>query len=161
MRVRHLMVGIASLGGLLFGYETGVTAGALEHAKSSWLSTATLIGAMIGTLAAGRLADLVGRRDVIMATGALFTLGAFVSAIAPSELVNLIGGLVVGIGVGAISVAAPLYIAEIAPIARRGAMICIFQLMIRSASCWHTSALRCSQTTPTGDSFWAPARSWD
>ena len=84
------MVGIASLGGLLFGYETGVTAGALERGESSWLSTATLIGAMIGALAAGRIADLVGRRDVIMATGALFTLGAFVSAIAPSELVNLI-----------------------------------------------------------------------
>jgi major inositol transporter-like SP family MFS transporter len=124
------MVGIASLGGLLFGYETGVTAGALERGESSWLSTATLIGAMIGALAAGRIADLVGRRDVIMATGALFTLGAFVSAIAPSELVNLIGGLVVGSGVGAISVAAPLYIAEIAPIARRGTLICIFQLMI-------------------------------
>ncbi|HKV22895.1 MAG TPA: sugar porter family MFS transporter, partial [Mycobacterium sp.] len=130
MPSRYLMVGIASLGGLLFGYETGVTAGALERGHSSWLSTATLIGAIIGALAAGRIADLVGRRDVIMATGALFTLGAFVSAVAPSELVNLIGGLVVGIGVGAISVAAPLYIAEIAPIARRGTLICIFQLMI-------------------------------
>ncbi len=130
MGVRHLMVGIASLGGLLFGYETGVAAGALVHGESSWLSTATLIGAVIGALAAGPIADLVGRRDVIMATVALFTLGAFVSAIAPSELVLLIGGLVVGIGVGAISVAAPLYIAEIAPIARRGTLICIFQLMI-------------------------------
>jgi sugar porter (SP) family MFS transporter len=130
MRACYLMAGIASMGGLLFGYETGVTAGALERGESSWLSTATLIGAMIGALAAGRIADLVGRRDVIMATGALFTLGAFVSAIAPSELVNLIGGLVVGIGVGAVSVAAPLYIAEIAPIARRGTLICIFQLMI-------------------------------
>lgn len=130
MHARHLMVGIASLGGLLFGYETGITAGALERGPSSWLSTATLLGAMIGAIAAGRLADLVGRRDVIMATGALFTLGAFVSAIAPSELVTLIGGLVVGTGVGAVSVAAPLYIAEIAPVARRGTLICIFQLMI-------------------------------
>lgn len=127
---RYLMVGIASLGGLLFGYETGLAAGALEHAESSWLSTATLIGAMLGALAAGRIADLVGRRDVIMATAALFTFGAFVSAIAPSELVLLIGELVVGIAVGAISVAAPLYIAEISPVASRGALICIFQLMI-------------------------------
>jgi MFS family permease len=124
------MVGIASLGGLLFGYETAITAGALERGHSSWLSTATVVGALIGALTAGRIADLVGRRDVIMATGALFTLGSLVSAIAPSELVNLIGGLVVGIGVGAVSVAAPLYIAEIAPITRRGTLICIFQLMI-------------------------------
>jgi sugar porter (SP) family MFS transporter len=130
MGMRHLLVGIASLGGLLFGYETAVAAGALERAESSWLSTGTLLGAMVGALAAGRLADLVGRRDVIMATAALFTLGAFVSAIAPSELVLLLGRLVVGLGVGAISVAAPLYIAEISPIARRGTMICIFQLMI-------------------------------
>src|SRR5271169_1913759 len=102
MGVRHLMVGIASLGGLLFGYETGVTAGALEHAESSWLSTSTLIGAVIGALAAGRLADLVGRRDVIMATAALFTLGAFVSAIAPSIHVLLLARFIVGIAVGAI-----------------------------------------------------------
>jgi sugar porter (SP) family MFS transporter len=124
------MVGIASLGGVIFGYETGVAAGALERGESSWMSTATLLGAMLGALAAGRIADLVGRRDVIMATAALFTLGAFVSAIAPSELVLLVGRLVVGFGVGAISVAAPLYISEIAPIARRGTMICIFQLMV-------------------------------
>ena len=130
MGQRHLMVGIASLGGLIFGYQTGITAGALERGHSSWLSTATLIGAMIGALAAGRIADLVGRRDVIMATAALLTFGAFVCAIAPSELVVLIGALVVGIGVGAISVAAPLYIAEIAPIASRGRLICMFQLMI-------------------------------
>lgn len=130
MAARYLMVGIASLGGVIFGYETGVSAGALERGQSSWMSTATLIGAMLGALAAGRIADLVGRRDVIMATAALFTVGAFVSAIAPSELVLLVGRLVVGLGVGAISVAAPLYISEIAPIARRGTMICIFQLMV-------------------------------
>ena len=130
MAMRHLMVGIASMGGLIFGYETGIAAGALDRGQSSWLSTAALIGAIIGALAAGRVADLVGRRDVIMATAALLTFGAFVSAIAPSELVLLIGELVVGIGVGAISVAAPLYIAEIAPIASRGTLICIFQLMI-------------------------------
>ena len=137
--MRYLLVGIASLGGLLFGYETGVAAGALQWAQYSWthtlddqllLSTGTLLGAVIGALAAGRIADLVGRRDVIMATTALFTLGAFVSAIAPSGPVLLAGRLVVGVAVGAISLAAPLYIAEIAPAARRGALICIFQLMV-------------------------------
>lgn len=137
--MRYQLVGIASLGGLLFGYETGVSAGALLSAHA-WLtqtandqvllSLGTLVGALFGALSAGRIADLVGRRDIIMATTALFTLGAFVSAIAPSDVVLLVGRLVVGVAVGAISVAAPLYIAEIAPAARRATLICIFQLMI-------------------------------
>lgn len=135
----YVLTCIASLGGLLFGYETGVAAGALRAAHATWqfsendqvlLSSGTLLGALIGALSAGRVADLVGRRDVIMATTALFTLGAFVSAIAPSGLVLLGGRLIVGMGVGAISVAAPLYIAEIAPAARRGTLITVFQLMV-------------------------------
>src|SRR5215213_5029107 len=114
----YVLTCIASLGGLLFGYETGVAAGALRVVHATWqssqndqllLSSGTLLGALIGALSAGRVADLVGRRDVIMATTALFTLGAFVSAIAPSGLVLLGGRLIVGMGVGAISVAAPLY----------------------------------------------------
>ncbi|MGV0714436.1 sugar porter family MFS transporter [Mycolicibacterium sp. XJ662] len=137
--MRKVLVGVASLGGLLFGYETGVAAGALQNAEFDWtgtsdgqllLSTATLLGALVGALAGGRIADVVGRRDVIMGTTALFTLGAFVSAIAPSSLVLLVGRLVVGLAVGAISVAAPLYIAEIAPTRRRGSLVCVFQLMI-------------------------------
>src|SRR5579862_4468829 len=96
----YILIFIASLGGLLFGYETGVAAGALRSASSVWgltpndqvlLSTGTLFGAMIGALSAGRVADLVGRRDVIMATTALFAMGAFTSAIAPSGLVLLAG----------------------------------------------------------------------
>lgn len=133
------LVAIASLGGLLFGYETGLAAGALRAAQQSWgldpsylvlLSSGTLIGALVGALAAGRLADLVGRRDLVMATAALFTLGAFVSAVAPSVHVLLLGRLVVGLGVGAVAVAAPLYIAEIAPARHRGALVCCFQLAI-------------------------------
>ena len=135
----YLLAGIASLGGVLFGYQTGVAAGALHLARNAWaldgrylvlLSTGTLIGAMVGALSSGKLADLIGRRDVIMATAALFTLGAFVSAIAPSVHVLLLGRLIVGIAVGAMSVAAPLYIAEIAPPAKRGILVCFFQLAI-------------------------------
>jgi sugar porter (SP) family MFS transporter len=138
--VVYLLVSIASLGGVLFGYETGVAAGALNLASTGWalgglhysvlLSTGTLIGAMVGALSSGKLADLIGRRDVIMATAALFTLGAFVSAIAPSIYVLLLGRFIVGIAVGAVSVAAPLYIAEISPAAKRGSLVCVFQLAI-------------------------------
>jgi SP family galactose:H+ symporter-like MFS transporter len=137
--VIYLLAGIASLGGLLFGYQTGVAAGALHLARNAWaldgrylvlLSTGTLIGAMVGALSSGKLADLIGRRDVIMATAALFTLGAFVSAIAPSVHVLLLGRLIVGVAVGAMSVAAPLYIAEIAPPTKRGVLVGFFQLAI-------------------------------
>jgi sugar porter (SP) family MFS transporter len=132
-----VLVCIASLGGLLFGYETGLSAAVLQAAKFPWsgddqmlLTTATLLSALIGALFAGRVADLVGRRDVIMTTTALFTMGSFLSAIAPSVLVLVGGRIITGLAVGAISLAAPLYIAEIAPTARRGALICVFQLMI-------------------------------
>jgi len=132
-------VAIAAFGGIFFGYETGVAAGALQSASDAWslgswhlavLSTGTLLGAMIGALASGKLADLVGRRDTIMATAAMFTLGAFASAVAPSLLVLFVARMIVGVAVGAISVAAPLYIAEVAPPARRGRLVCLFQLMI-------------------------------
>ncbi|GAB5469987.1 MAG: hypothetical protein Kilf2KO_30170 [Rhodospirillales bacterium] len=135
----YRLVVIASLGGLLFGYETGVAAGALRAAHASWgldsealalLSTATLIGALFGALAGGRLADLVGRRDVIMATAALFTLGAFSSAIAPSIYILFVARFIVGIAVGAISATVPLYLAEIAPARSRGALTGCFQLAI-------------------------------
>ena len=78
--VIYLLAGIASLGGVLFGYQTGVAAGALHLASNAWavdgrylvlLSTGTLIGALVGALSSGKLADLIGRRDVIMATAAL------------------------------------------------------------------------------------------
>jgi sugar porter (SP) family MFS transporter len=135
----YLMVAIASLGGVLFGYETGVAAGALRMATVGWgldehyhvvIGSATLLGAIMGALASGKLADIVGRRDIIMATAGLFTLGAFASAAAPSPSVLLVGRFIVGVGVGAVSLASPLYIAEIAPAKRRGFLVCVFQLMI-------------------------------
>ena len=131
-----LMTLIASVGGLLFGYETAGAAGALDDSDFPWgsadqvLSTATLLGAITGAVFVGMVADRVGRRDVIMVTSALFTTGAFVGALAPSIEVLFLGRVVVGVAVGAICVVSPVYIAEIAPKARRGGLICVFQLMI-------------------------------
>jgi sugar porter (SP) family MFS transporter len=138
-RTASRLVAVAALGGLLFGYETGVAGGGLNDARDLsyfsndsllLLSTATLIGALIGSLAGGKLSDMIGRRDVIMATAALFTLGAFSSALAPSLDALFVARLVVGLAVGAISVAAPLYIAELAPPRSRGAFVATFQLAI-------------------------------
>ena len=138
-RTASRLVAVAALGGLLFGYETGVAGGGLNDARDLsyfsndsllLLGTATLIGALIGSLAGGKLSDTIGRRDVIMATAALFTLGAFSSALAPSLDALFVARLVVGLAVGAISVAAPLYIAELAPPRSRGAFVATFQLAI-------------------------------
>jgi len=135
----HLSVAIASLGGLLFGYETGVAAGALQQAVGGWgldrsalllVSTGTLLGALFGALVSGWLSDRIGRRDVIMATAALFTLGAFSGAIAPSIQVLFVARVIVGIAVGAMSAVGPTYIAEIAPARSRGALVTAFQLAI-------------------------------
>ncbi len=131
-----LMALIASIGGLLFGYETAGVAGALDSSDFPWgsadqvLSTATLLGAIAGAVFAGKVADQVGRRDVIMVTSALFTTGACVGALAPSIELLFVGRVVVGVAVGAICVVSPVYIAEIAPKARRGSLICVFQLMV-------------------------------
>ncbi|TCK28069.1 sugar porter (SP) family MFS transporter [Ancylobacter aquaticus] len=135
----HLSVAIASLGGLLFGYETGVAAGALQQAVGGWgldrfalllVSTGTLVGALFGALVSGWLSDRIGRRDVIMATAALFTLGAFSGAVAPSIEVLFVARLIVGVAVGAMSAVGPTYIAEIAPARSRGALVTAFQLAI-------------------------------
>ena len=97
-----LMTLIASVGGLLFGYETAGAAGALDDSDFPWgsadqvLSTATLLGAITGAVFVGMVADRVGRRDVIMVTSALFTTGAFVGALAPSIEVLFLGRGAVG-----------------------------------------------------------------
>ncbi|WP_428030749.1 sugar porter family MFS transporter [Ancylobacter sp.] len=135
----YLSVAIASLGALLFGYETGVAGGALQQAVSEWgldrsalllVSSGTLAGALFGALVSGWLSDRIGRRDVIMATAALFTLGAFAGAVAPSIQLLFVARVIVGVAVGAMSAVAPTYIAEIAPARSRGALVTAFQLAI-------------------------------
>lgn len=135
-----LMVGVVTgLAGLLFGYDQGVISGALSFIKkdfdlsdemvevvTSWVA----IGAMFGALFAGTLADRVGRRRAGMLAGVLFAVGAILQGLAPDTPVLVLGRLVVGLGVGVASVAAPLYAAEMAPTAVRGRMISTYQLAI-------------------------------
>jgi SP family galactose:H+ symporter-like MFS transporter len=135
-----LMVGVViMLAGLLFGYDQGVIAGALEGIKDDFHigSAATEIivswvtlGALFGALFAGSLADRLGRRITILLAAGLFTIGAAVEALAPGTAVLVVGRLVVGFGVGVASVAAPLYAAEQAPTHLRGRFVSTYQLAI-------------------------------
>ncbi|WP_229927649.1 sugar porter family MFS transporter [Kitasatospora indigofera] len=138
-RGRVLAVLIPSTGGLLFGYGTGGIAGVLpligeQYGLSAWTQgvvvSAALLGAALTAPVSGRLTDRFGRRPVIAAAAAAFAAGTAVSAAAGGPAALVLGRFLVGLALGAISFAVPLYIAEIAPPARRGALVTLNQLMI-------------------------------
>ena len=129
----------AALGGLLFGYDTGVISSALLFIRTVFhLSTAgqsivagiVLVGAVIGATVAGTLSDRFGRRRVILVTALVFVIGALASAAAENVTVLLTGRLLIGIAIGVASMLTPLYLAEIAPAASRGAVTSLNQLCI-------------------------------
>ena len=125
--------------GALFGYDQGVISGALDGIKKSFVLSPLLVevvtswvtlGAMFGALAGGELADRFGRRNAILFSGVLFVVGAAVQAFAPVTAVLVGGRLIVGAAVGLISVAAPLYGAELAPRTLRGRIVSGYQFAI-------------------------------
>ena len=131
---------IATLGGLLFGYDTGVISGALLYMKDdldlSSFGEATVVssllfpGAALGALLGGRIADRIGRKRMLLLCGAIFLVGALGCALAPTVQIMVAARIVLGFGVGAASVTCPLYLAEMAPPDRRGRMVTINELMI-------------------------------
>jgi SP family galactose:H+ symporter-like MFS transporter len=130
---------IAALGGLLFGFDTGVISGALLFiipdfalgpAAQGFVVGVVTLGALTGALLGGVAADAVGRRPTNIAGGAAFILGSLVSAAAPDVDILVVGRFVIGVAIGLSSVAAPLYIAELAPAQRRGTLVSLFQLAV-------------------------------
>ncbi len=134
-----LVASVAALGGLLFGYDTGVISGAIlfitkDFALATRLEAFTisvvLIGCMAGAVISGGVADRIGRRSTLLAAGLVFLVGSLLSAITPNETVLLVGRFIVGIGIGFSSVVAPLYISEVAPASTRGALVSLYQFAI-------------------------------
>jgi SP family sugar:H+ symporter-like MFS transporter len=133
------IVAVATIGGLLFGYDSGAVNGTQPGLKSAFgLSDAglgftvgsLLIGCFIGAFLAGRLADVMGRRNVMMLSAVLFLIGALVQGFAPSQAVFVIARVLGGMAVGAASVLSPAYISEVAPASIRGRMTTVQQIMI-------------------------------
>ncbi|HWC80339.1 MAG TPA: sugar porter family MFS transporter [Pseudonocardiaceae bacterium] len=130
-----------ALGGLLFGYDLGVVAGALLLIKKEFdlsplaqgfVTSSLLVGCMVGALAASPLADRFGRRWLVLVSGTVFGIGSLIAASAANVGVIITGRVVMGLAVGALSMAVPIYLSEIAPARLRGALSGMNQLMISS-----------------------------
>lgn len=140
--VRHrvlLVAATAGLAGLLFGYDTGIIAGALlsigpDFGLSSFESGAVVgavpIGAVLGAWFSSSGADRYGRRNLILVSAAVFIVGAIGSGLAPGFWVLAIARIVIGLGIGVASAVAPVYISEIAPPEIRGGLVTFFQLAV-------------------------------
>jgi SP family galactose:H+ symporter-like MFS transporter len=135
----YVAAAFAALGGLLFGYDTGVISGALIFIQKTFsLSTfhqelvvsVVLVGACVGALSGGRLADRFGRRIMLIFTAIIFILGAIVCAVAVSVTMLIVGRAIVGLGIGFASSTVPLYISEVSPAGARGWQVSLFQLAI-------------------------------
>jgi sugar porter (SP) family MFS transporter len=129
----------AAIGGLLFGYDTGVISGALIFIKRSFgLSifqqelavSSVLVGAAVLAITGGSLSDRFGRRRMLLITSVVFIAGALVCAAAGSIQILILGRVIVGMGIGLASSVVPLYISEISPANARGWQVSLFQLAI-------------------------------
>ena len=134
-----LIVSVATLGGFLFGFDSGVINGTVDGLQKAFDSTnigtgfnvaSMLLGCAVGAFVAGRLSDTIGRRAVLLIAAMLFIISAWGSGIAGDALVFVIARILGGLAVGAASVIAPAYISEVAPADRRGRLSSIQQVMI-------------------------------
>lgn len=129
----------AALGGLLFGYDTAVISGAIGNlteyfhltpVETGWAISSALVGCLIGAFFSDYLSNRLGRRATMLITAILFILNSVGTALPNSFTMFVLFRIVGGIGVGIASMVVPMYIAEIAPPKRRGALVGNYQLAI-------------------------------
>lgn len=129
----------AAMGGFLFGYDTAVINGGEQQIQSVWglssfihglVMSSALWGTVIGAVCGGRVCDRIGRKPTLFWVGVLYLASAAWSAFAFGPWDLIVARFIGGLGVGASSIAAPVYIAEIAPPERRGQLGGLFQFNI-------------------------------
>jgi SP family sugar:H+ symporter-like MFS transporter len=133
------IVGVATIGGFMFGYDSGVINGTQDGLRTTfdlseaWLGitvSALLPGCAVGAFLAGRSADVWGRRRVMVAAAVLFIVSALAAGAADSALMMILARFAAGVGVGAASVLSPAYISEVTPASMRGRLSSLQQVMI-------------------------------
>ncbi|HUO13285.1 MAG TPA: MFS transporter, partial [Caulobacteraceae bacterium] len=133
------IVAVATLGGFMFGYDSGVINGTQQGLEQAFHLTklgagfnvgAVLLGCAAGAFLAGRASDVFGRRNVMIGAAVLFIASAVAAGSADSSTMFVLARLLGGLGVGAASVLSPVYISEVAPAAVRGRLSSAQQIMI-------------------------------
>jgi len=166
-----MIVIVATIGGFMFGYDSGVingTQAGLEAAFGlSSLGTgmtvgAILIGSSVGAFTAGRLADNLGRRKVMMIAAILFVISALAAGASTSATMFVLARILGGLGIGAASVLAPVYISEVVPANVRGRLSSVQQIMIITGltgafvANYYLAKIAGSSTSP----FWLGYPAW-
>lgn len=121
------------------GYDTGVISGALLYIRDDWplseaaaglLVSCVLAGAAIGAFTNGILADIFGRKKIIVSTAFVFLVGSIACAVAPNIHFLMVSRFFIGLAIGVVTFAVPLYLSEISPEKHRGSLVSLFQLAI-------------------------------
>src|SRR5690606_35340568 len=166
------IVAVATIGGLLFGYDSGAVNGtqqglteefALSSAGLGFTVGSLLIGCAVGAFFAGRLADAIGRRTVMIFAALLFVFGALIQGITEVHTLFVAARFAGGMAVGAASVLSPLYSSEVAPANIRGRLTTIQQVMSitgRTAALVAEHALARTAASSFGEGAAFPACSW-
>ena len=130
---------VVALGGFLFGFDTAVISGAEQSIQAYWTLTSVehgltvsiaLIGTVIGSLIGSIPCERIGRRNTLLFIAAIYLVSSLGTAFATNWYVFLFFRFLGGLGVGASSVTAPVYISEIAPAGKRGRLVALFQFNI-------------------------------
>ncbi len=130
---------VATLGGLLFGYDTAVISGAISNlaeyfglspAQKGWAASSALVGCVAGAILASYVSTVLGRRKGMIVASVLFFVSALGSGLADTFSAFIIYRIIGGLGVGLASMLAPMYIAEISPASQRGLLVSLYQLAI-------------------------------
>ena len=165
------IVAVATIGGLLFGYDSGAVNGTqdglkaafgLDEASLGFTVGSLLIGCFIGAFFAGTLADSMGRRNVMRLAAVLFLGGALVQGFAHDHNIFVIARIIGGMAVGAASVLSPAYISEVAPANIRGRMTTVQQIMIISGltAAFVVNYYLAAAAGVSTNKFWADIEAW-
>ncbi len=165
------IVGVATIGGFMFGYDSGVINGTQDGLRSTFALSdaglgitvsALLPGCAVGAFLAGRLADVLGRRRVMVAAAVLFILSALAAGAADSSLMMILARFAAGVGVGAASVLSPAYISEVTPASMRGRLSSLQQVMIIAGltGAFLANYFLAHSAGKSTDAFWLGYAAW-